>query len=590
MILPQSRILCLGDSLTARYAPVLGQRLRECYPCHGLRVIPAGVPSDTSRDAIQRVGRACAERPNVAIVGLGMNDRGLAPPRHVPEPEFRRNLASIVRSLQGDGARVLLLTLNPVAGAPRSRDNHLIRSYNQVVCEVAYHRKARTVDIHGAWERRFDPYAQGLEDGLHPNEEGVDLYVDEILRVLPRRKRIVLWQYNGNPCACNYRCPYCMYRGIQKGDHFSQTIRAWHGAFRGAFGERDLTFYLAHGEPMIGNRFYDVLNMVGDEPQWDVRMTSNISVDLQRLVSTRVAREHRLEVNASFHPHMVSRERFLSQALFLRQHGIEVPVIYVMYPSLLPRFEEDFAFFSSHQFLVHVRRFRGTYRRMRYPEAYTDEERQFIAKYCDDATIKYMLFNEPSRGKLTWSGVDFFIVDNAGNVGYCDDFRPDQHSLGNILEDTFRPLPGPHPFPGEGTSDGTVDGVANFVELGYEQLTGNNVLNFSRQGGVCHTPTGIQYKNMETDFRDPRTRAEYHFPPRGVGDAWAILAHPGEPLRRRMRRIAETVYPDALDCAHPATPRAFVGETLRAAVRALPGVRATYRFAGRVVSRLRRAR
>ncbi len=144
---------------------------------------------------------------------------------------------------------------------------------------------------------------------------------------------------------------------------------------------------------MIGKKFYDVLEMVGGEPNWGVRMTSNISVRLDKLIGTRVAREGRLNINASFHAHMVKRERFLKQAIFLREHGIEVPVIYVMYPPLLEQFEDDFQFFDTHNFLVHVRRFRGMYEGKAYPEAYTDEERQFIAKYCDDATIKYMLFN-----------------------------------------------------------------------------------------------------------------------------------------------------------------------------------------------------
>ncbi len=157
-----------------------------------------------------------------------------------------------------------------------------------------------------------------------------------------------------------------------------------------------------------------------------------------------------------------------------------------------------------------------------------------------------------------WSGVDFVIIDNEGNVGYCDDFRPDKDSLGNVLDGTFRPFIEPHPFPGKFVSDGTVDGVANFVELDYLQLTGNNVLSFSRQGGVYHTGDGVYYKNTNTDFNDSRVRAEYHFPARNLKDAWAILTHKGDPLPVRLSRLTQSVFPGTFSYRNPATPRAVL--------------------------------
>ncbi len=64
--------------------------------------------------------------------------------------------------------------------------------------------------------------------------------------------------------------------------------------------------------------------MIGSEPNWSLRITSNISVwdDLNWLVNTRLAREGRLNINASFHPLSTSIEKFLLKILFLREHGI----------------------------------------------------------------------------------------------------------------------------------------------------------------------------------------------------------------------------------------------------------------------------
>ncbi len=543
--------------MTVRYAPIFEQRFKQSFPDIEATIVNGGVSGETSRDGLQRLPQMLAEKPNIVIICFGMNDRGAGKKAHkrVPQSEFVQNLTRIISAFEDIGARILLLTINPLAESSGSLGDRMIDAYNKAIHDGAYKTKVRLVDINAMWKREFKPFSKGLEDTLHPNKRGIELYSKALKLTVPRRNIIVLWQYNGNPCACNYKCPYCVYRHVQQGQHFQGTVEGWHHAFKKSFGNQHIAFYLAHGEPMIGENFYDVLEMVGNESNWEIRMTSNISISLNDLVKTRVAQEGRLNINASFHPYMVKREKFLDQALFLRKHGIEVPIIYVMYPPLLKRFEDDFKFFNAHNFLVHVRRFRGTHKGKVYPKAYTDEEQQFIAKYCDDATIKYMLFNEPSYGKQSWAGVDFVIVDNKGNVGYCDDFRPNKHALGNIFKGNFRRHTEPKPFPGRFTSDGTVDGVANFLELNYRQLTGNNVINFSRQGGVYHTPNGIYYKNMNVDFNDSRVRAEYHFPARNLKDAYAILTYKEDPFHRRIARLAQSAYPDIFYYNKVVTPK-----------------------------------
>jgi hypothetical protein len=294
---------------------------------------------------------------------------------------------------------------------------------------------------------------------------------------------------------------------------------------------------------MVGKRWFDVVEMVGAVPNWEMRVISNISPSLTRLLNSRVAKEGRLNINASFHPTETKRDRFLRKLLQCREHGIEVPVVYTLWPPLFDRFEDDFQVFSKHGFLVHVRRFIGLYEGKKYPEDYTEKERKFLAKYCDDATIKYMLSNEPTDGKLTWTGVDFMILDNDGNVGYCDDYRTKRYNFGNIFKGNVRLLSEPKPFPRGKVSDGTVDGVANIYELGYMQLEGNHIRHFSRQGGVYHTPDGVFYKNMHTDFDDPRVRAEYRFPPRNLVDCYYILQCKERDLALRWRQIAQYMIP-----------------------------------------------
>ena len=277
-----------------------------------------------------------------------------------------------------------------------------------------------------------------------------------------------------------------------------------------------MIFYLAFGEPMLGRKFYDVVEMIGQEPKWKLRITTNASMKFRKLVRTRVAREGRLYVNASFHPTQIGIEKFLKQLHYLRKHGIEAPVVYVMWPPHLGRFKSDFTRFDEHNYLVHVRRFAGEYKGKYYPRDYTDEERRFVASYCDDATIRYMLNEKPVLDRRTYAGMHFFIVDATGNVGYdsdCFNFYSKYRTMcGNVIQHhMFKPSLQPLLYP-EGYQQGTVDGVSNWLETGYHQLEGNNILSFARQGGVYHTDTGVFYKNIDGDFLDKRTREQYHFP------------------------------------------------------------------------------
>ena len=79
----------------------------------------------------------------------------------------------------------------------------------------------------------------------------------------------------------------------------------------------------------------------------------------------------------------------------------------------------------------------------------------------------------------------------------------------------------PAPYPGKGI--GTVDGIANIVNMNYKELDGNNVISFARQGGVYKDDNGnIVYENEFKDFSDPKVRAEYNFPPRGIKDLFEL--------------------------------------------------------------------
>jgi MoaA/NifB/PqqE/SkfB family radical SAM enzyme len=322
----------------------------------------------------------------------------------------------------------------------------------------------------------------------------------------------IVWQFNGEFGLCNYRCEYCYYESGSLSRHnLKHSIEAWRDAFKRCFPGKSLVLYLSFGEPTIGKCFEDIVGMVDQEPDWMLHITSNMSLPMefwQKIVSRKLVTEQRFHINASFHPTQTSIDDFLKRLLFLRSHGIECPVVYVMWPPNLRSFSSYFKRFDSHDFIVHVRRFSGWYDGKYYPRAYTEAERQFIARYADDATIRYMLNEENCRGKLSYAGSQYILVDEDGDVWESPDSKG--RCLGNVFMGNVRLYDSPQPYSHRHCA--SVQGVAALVELGYPELDPNFVVSFSQRGGVYKTKNGVFYGNLNKNFNDTRIRKEYTFP------------------------------------------------------------------------------
>jgi len=507
------KIIFFGDSIIKGTTDIFVEKFVRDYPEIDLTIINAGVVGETSRDGLTRLQPLVDEKPYVAVIGFGMNDWR----KGVGRKEYKKNLVMMLDSFEAAGTRVIINTVIPSYDFNQRKYNCEVDDYSEAVREIAYEKRIKIADMNALWKRELAKPQKGLRDHIHPNKIGYEIICQSLMYIVPRRNTTVLWQYNGHEAKCNYRCPYCYYIGLHNPkDRFTGYIEQWHERFKEAFGNQHVVFYLAFGEPTYGDKFPDVLKMVNSEANWELRMTSNVSYNQEMIAKSRTVQEGRLHINASYHPCMVERTEFLRRILFLREHEVEVPIVYVAYPKYLPHLEEDIQFFSQHGFVVHVRRFIGTYKGKQYPWAYTPEEIDLIVRYLDDGTIRYMLNQQVSHGKDTYSGLHFFVVDNAGNVGYdVDAFRPYsplRAILGNIHTGNFRPRLMPTPFPGKW--EGTVDGVANLLHAGYKELEENNVLSFARQGGVYKDMDGkVVYGNINRDFSNPKIRASYNFPP-----------------------------------------------------------------------------
>ncbi|HVO05148.1 MAG TPA: GDSL-type esterase/lipase family protein [Burkholderiaceae bacterium] len=102
-------VLALGDSLTFGS----GATPDTSYPAAlasltGWRVVNAGVPGDTSAQALQRLPSLLQEhQPVLVLVSIGGNDLL----RRLPEADTRANVQRICELARGAGAQVLLLAV-----------------------------------------------------------------------------------------------------------------------------------------------------------------------------------------------------------------------------------------------------------------------------------------------------------------------------------------------------------------------------------------------------------------------------------------------------------------------------------------------
>ena len=165
-----SVVLALGDSIT--YGT--GAAPESAYPAQlaqltGLHVVNAGVPGDTSAQALARLPGLLAEhQPALVIASIGGNDFL----RRLPEADTEVNLRRIAALAREAGAQVLLVavprpTLAAAAGAGLS-DHPL---YDRVAAELALPLHA------GGWAHVLGN-EQLKSDQIHANAAGYRAFAE----------------------------------------------------------------------------------------------------------------------------------------------------------------------------------------------------------------------------------------------------------------------------------------------------------------------------------------------------------------------------------------------------------------------------
>ncbi|MGE0759048.1 MAG: exo-alpha-sialidase [Pirellulaceae bacterium] len=205
-------IIMFGSSTTAprpgQVEKVYSVRVQEALQSIGssLAVHNAGVGGNTTRDGWRRFERdVLRHQPRVVVIQLGINDSAVDvwkdPPvtePRVPLEEYIGNLRRMVDAARRQGAKVILMSPNPLRWTPKLKQLygrppyhaeaedgfeslHLVR-YIAALRELATELDVPLVDVHAAYPafaaRHQTTVDALLLDGMHPNDLGHQLVAE----------------------------------------------------------------------------------------------------------------------------------------------------------------------------------------------------------------------------------------------------------------------------------------------------------------------------------------------------------------------------------------------------------------------------
>ena len=178
------KLTVLGDSLSAGFglpaSAAFPPRLEQALKAKGIAVDVhnAGVSGDTVSGGLARLDWSIPEGTDAVIVELGANDalRGIDP------KVTRAGLDTILRRLKARGLPVLLAGMR----APRNLGPDYAREFDRIFPELA---AAHDVVFYPFFLEGIVTNAKfNLNDGIHPNQAGVDVIVQGIL---PQTERLI---------------------------------------------------------------------------------------------------------------------------------------------------------------------------------------------------------------------------------------------------------------------------------------------------------------------------------------------------------------------------------------------------------------
>lgn len=231
---------------------------------------------------------------------------------------------------------------------------------------------------------------------------------------------------NRGRLRCNFKCSYCIQRGARVREypfrkaHFKRTKTIWD--MLSGIEDNIMVRVNFNGETFIDEwaqkcAFY--INRISNVKICE--FITNNSVDPKAYL-------HELDpakttFNCSFHPEFMSIERFIENALILKNAGCDVFVNVCAAPQLIKKLPEFDAIFRKHDICLKLQGFITpgyNYMDKKYPEDYTAEERSMLKDsfYTKDE-YEYFVDLKRTKGLDCYAGVDMVNIFIDGSVRRC---------------------------------------------------------------------------------------------------------------------------------------------------------------------------
>lgn len=235
----------------------------------------------------------------------------------------------------------------------------------------------------------------------------------------------VMWRMNQR---CNYECAYCFREGVDEarweedpdcGKHSPEHIsRCFDGT------GKKWRIHMTGGEPLLYPRFVELAERLATRHELSVN--TNLSTDSVSEFGERVPVAGIYVVNATAHVAEIERREgsmagFIKRAMLLQEKGMRVRVMYVSYPPLLGRMENDVkTLVAAGLKECTIKVFRGVYEGKSYPEAYSPDERALLCSQSMSHKEQDILDGRISfEGRRCMAGHKAFYMDIDGNLTRC---------------------------------------------------------------------------------------------------------------------------------------------------------------------------
>jgi len=313
----------------------------------------------------------------------------------------------------------------------------------EIFCELA---SALNIKVGSGYDKVKIFKQQSLDKYYaHRNGEKKNLGIlpkdDKPRSLYPKNQVTLSWDIH---YKCNFRCPYCwFYRDwanmVRRNIYLSseQWIVHWKRIYD-KYGE--VKIEIVGGEPFIYPNFIELVKKISSIHL--VKITTNLSGDIERFV--REINPERVDMDLNFHMLFIDLETFLKRTLILKRAGFKCGVCYLAYPPQMYKIKYLSERFQKEGINFALAAFWGEYDGKKYPDSYTEKEKEIMQPFLGDINrFNYHLNAQSPRGKLCNAGYRYASIQADGNVVRCGSLT--DKSIGNILDENFQLFNSPLP-------------------------------------------------------------------------------------------------------------------------------------------------